>query len=319
MPIGYGNVQLPAAPSLEEIANIGNAINAQNRAGQAAAQAARIPGEEGLAQQQSAMIGQELKGYVPDDVMNLLRQQGAEGSTISGISPQTAFLRALGLTSLEQQQKGVANLSTALAESPGAPLFDPTTQLLTPAQAGQLSLSAQDLSEREREAMAREDLARQELALRGRTAGVGGGGGGPRSPGTQGQPDVILQSPTIGGGGGGRGIVAPGESFLDWWNRGGYRTQQPTLGGGDIFMGDPTLASYTPGESPLAAVADYTPPDYTSVFGGLTDFAAQQVPGPFTYGPYDWTQVGNYAANEGPVAPTETVSIPDYTSIFGEG
>ena len=118
-------------------------INSLNRTGQTAANQARIPGSAGLEEQSSANIQNELAGNVNPDVIRLLQQQGAErGIRVGSDSPNAnaSYLQALGLTSTALQQQGQKDLSAADARNPGAPLFDPSTQLLTPYQAGTLDL-----------------------------------------------------------------------------------------------------------------------------------------------------------------------------------
>lgn len=140
-----GQVETPlTAPaqniaSLPDITALTNAINAINLQAQQQANVSRIPGEAGLEQQSSNLIGQQLGGYVPPDVINLLKQQGAEQNVLTGAGSNAAYLRALGTTSLAQQQAGERNLSAAVARNPAAPLYDPSQMLLTPYQQGSLA------------------------------------------------------------------------------------------------------------------------------------------------------------------------------------
>jgi len=145
---GLVNTALSAPGSnvsnLPSIGTLTAGVDAMNVAGQTAANAARIPGNPALEQQSSTLIGQELAGQVPQDVVNFLGQQAAERGIGTGIganaaNTNAALLRSLGLTSIQQQQTGESNLTSADARNPGAPLFDPTTQLLTPGQAGSLA------------------------------------------------------------------------------------------------------------------------------------------------------------------------------------
>lgn len=157
--IGYtGQIPTYTAGPTGDVAGLTRDINAINREGQTAANLARIPGAQGLEQQSSDMIGQELSGQLPSDVLGQIRQQAAERGIMTG-SPDSpnataAYLRALGLNSLEMQQQGQQNLTSAYARNPSAPLFDPTSQLLTPYQAGNLNLETSNL-----------ELARQRQAL----------------------------------------------------------------------------------------------------------------------------------------------------------
>jgi hypothetical protein len=137
---GVGGYSAGAPPDLGSLTQMINNLNLQ---GQQASNAGRIPGSAGLEAQSSQNIGSELGGNVPVDVQNLLAQQAAERGVGMGspgsANSNSAYLRALGLTSLQQQQQGQANLSSADARNPGAPLFNPTSMLLNPAQAGQLN------------------------------------------------------------------------------------------------------------------------------------------------------------------------------------
>jgi hypothetical protein len=160
-----------------DTSKLSDLINSINLKAQQTANQARIPGAAGLEAKSSANIGQELGGQVPTDVMNLLQQQGAERGAAGGFGADSAntgaaYLRALGLTSLGQEQAGQQNLSAAYARNPGAPLFDPTSQLLSPGQQENTNLGY--ISEANRAA---EEQQRLQLeALRG--YGGGGRGGG---------------------------------------------------------------------------------------------------------------------------------------------
>jgi hypothetical protein len=94
-----------------------------------------IPNYAALTQQASNVTGQELNGQVPQDVISQLLQQAAERGIMTGGagSPNTnaAYLRALGLTSLGQQQTGMGNLSQIIQEAPKAPLMDASSLFVT--------------------------------------------------------------------------------------------------------------------------------------------------------------------------------------------
>lgn len=181
---------LGALPSIEQLTN---QINQLNIASQQAANLARIPGEAGLEATSSANIANLLAGNVSPSTINLLGQQAAERGVATGspagASTQADYLRALGLTSEQLQAMGQTELSGAVARNPAAKLFDPTTQLLTPAQTGQLNLQQQSLA-----------LQAARLAAQG--AG-GGGAGGAVTTGTTGG------APGFAGGG-----LSPGTSGL---------------------------------------------------------------------------------------------------------
>lgn len=195
-------------PTLPELQTLASGMNAINRLGQSEALAARIPGASDLEAQSSQMIASELRGEVPQDVLAQLGREGAEGAVGTGTASQAAYLRALGLTSLQLQQTGQSNLSAALARNPAAPLYDPSTQLITPAQQAQLDLSQQQQNLAAQREKAQEDLAAAQLsiqaqqnALRGRAGtsyNLGGMGGGGTSTITE--PGMVVAGGTGGGG-----------------------------------------------------------------------------------------------------------------------
>jgi hypothetical protein len=97
-----------------------------------------IPNYSALTGAASGVTGQELAGKVPQDVIDLLQQQGAERGVMTGspLSPNSnaAFLKALGLTSLGQEQAGFGNLGQLVQQAPKAPLFDQSSMLVNPVQ-----------------------------------------------------------------------------------------------------------------------------------------------------------------------------------------
>jgi hypothetical protein len=228
--------------------NLGNAgdtsklsdlINSINLKAQQTANQARIPGAAGLEAESSANIGQELAGGVPTDVMNLLQQQGAERGAAGGFGADSAntgaaYLRALGLTSLGQEQAGQQNLSAAYARNPGAPLFDPTSQLLAPQQQENTNLGY--ISEADRAAEERQRL--QLEALRGYGGGGRGGGGGYGAPGGSGAFSYDYGTPgeVVGNSmgtttlAGGQPTLNPDYSQADWWKSIGYGSNPSNTG-----------------------------------------------------------------------------------------
>jgi hypothetical protein len=216
-------------------------INALNRQGQSAANQARIPGAANLEAQSSANIGSELQGQLPADVLRLIQQQGAERGVATGSpgSPNSnaAYLQALGLTSLDLTQRGQQNLTSAYGRNPAAPLFDPTTQLLTPYQSGTLNLEGGRLALEQQTEADRVALEQRRLDQEAALRGGGGGGGGGRG----GTPATALPSDITGYGGefvaaGGPtaatgsvlGALAPDFGQQQWWSSIGYGTPQTT-------------------------------------------------------------------------------------------
>jgi hypothetical protein len=160
----------------ENLSSLSEMINAMTRTGQSAALGARIPGGTALEEQSSANIRSELGGELPADVLANLRQQAAERGVAIGspASPNSnaAYLRAIGLTSLDLQNQGQQHLTAAEGRNPAAPIFDPTSQLITPYQAGTLDLEQQRLQQELR-------LSQQRLAQQAAFGGGRGGGGQP--------------------------------------------------------------------------------------------------------------------------------------------
>lgn len=135
------------------IANLGRAsdlasqVNAYNRGNFYAG----IPNYTGMAAQSSANIGSALRGELPEDVIGAIQQQAAERGISTGAygSPNAnaAYLRALGLTSLDQQRFGEQALTGAVARGTQAPYFAPQLSFVSPqmqieAQAGADVLNA---------------------------------------------------------------------------------------------------------------------------------------------------------------------------------
>lgn len=146
--------------SNNRLGQLSDLVNTINRNAQQQSLQARIPGAPALEAQSSQNIGSELQGQLPQDVMNLLGQQAAERGVATGgvgsANANASYLRALGLTSLGQEQQGQQNLSQAYARNPAAPIFDPTTQLITPYQGATIA-----------EANARNNLGVNQLVQQG--------------------------------------------------------------------------------------------------------------------------------------------------------
>lgn len=147
--------KLPTVPDVQaglpnNLDTITNRVNQLNIAGQAAANQARIPGSVGLEAQSSALIANQLAGRVPPDVIRMLQQSAAERGVGQGISgspnENAAYLRALGLTSLDLQKTGQENLTAALSRNPAARTFNPQEYMTTPAQAAQLNNQAAEIN-----------------------------------------------------------------------------------------------------------------------------------------------------------------------------
>lgn len=98
-----------------------------------------LPGYESNLNQAATNTSQELQGQVPQDVQALLQEQAAERGVATGQSPgspntNAAYLQALGLTSLGQEQQGQSNLAQLIGETPTGPGFNPSSMFVTPEQ-----------------------------------------------------------------------------------------------------------------------------------------------------------------------------------------
>lgn len=153
---GIPNVPNPTATASSALAgDIGNlgklyglagGINTLNENTLLGNLAKNIPGYTNLIGQEAGVTGSELAGQVPQDVITELQQQAAERGIATGSpgSPNAnaAYLRALGLTSLQEQQQGFGNLGQMIGQTPQAPLFDPSSFLVTPAQQQEAQLQS---------------------------------------------------------------------------------------------------------------------------------------------------------------------------------
>lgn len=237
------------------LAGLSDKVNTIYRGAQNEANLARIPNAIGLEAQSSKMIEDELLGKIPADVMALLGSQAGERSVSGGMvgapNAGAAYLRALGLTSLDQQQRGQQNLSAAYARNPAAPIMQLENQLITPLQQAQL------------------DLDRERLAIERSRLGGGGGGRGSEQPviHSQGSGGYVPTASSLFGGYGGGGLsyspdttwtgpVSPEQAIYD---QGGYVDTTPRAwegytptSGGSMYMGsfegyDPEFADWQSG------------------------------------------------------------------------
>ena len=92
---------------------------------------ANLPNYTANVFQRGQVTNQMLKGQVPDDVLAQLSQSGAERGIATGSSgspnANSAWLRALGLTSIDLQEKGSDMLSKSIADTPTADLTNPVS------------------------------------------------------------------------------------------------------------------------------------------------------------------------------------------------
>lgn len=81
-----------------------------------------LPGYQAMASKDTANIQANLGGYLAPDVLTMIQQQAAERGVATGgpgsANTDAAYLRALGLTSLQLQQLGHQQLTEAMQRTP---------------------------------------------------------------------------------------------------------------------------------------------------------------------------------------------------------
>lgn len=132
---------LSAVPQISQITQL---INSINQTAQQASNAGRIPGGAGLEAISSGNINRALSGQVDPSVLAQLGQASAERGVMTG-SPagagsNAAYLRALGLNTMDLMNTGQNWLTQATNRNPGAPLFDPSSMFISPGQFGSLEM-----------------------------------------------------------------------------------------------------------------------------------------------------------------------------------
>lgn len=124
--------------NLPAVQNLAASSNSFNQAQALQNLEAAVPGFGKLQEKSSANIAEQLAGEVPDDVVNGILTSAAERGILTGSpgSPNAnaAYLRALGLTSLGQQEAGQRNLSASVARAPQVPLFNLSSMMTTPGE-----------------------------------------------------------------------------------------------------------------------------------------------------------------------------------------
>lgn len=132
--------------NLGQIYNLAGSANAFNTQQEKNILASMIPNYAALSGSQSGLIGEELKGQVPQDVISEILQGAAERGIATGTSgspnANAAYLRALGLTSLGLQQQGVSNLATFIGETPMPQPFNIQSMMVSPEAMQQAQMEA---------------------------------------------------------------------------------------------------------------------------------------------------------------------------------
>lgn len=126
--LGGGTISAAGAVPYGDYAN---KVNAQMTQAVQAPYIANLPGYLANITQRSHNTGAALRGELPQDVINLIGRQAAERGVATGspgsANSNTAYLAALGLTSLGQQQSGAAQLSQSIQDTPVPQIFNPAS------------------------------------------------------------------------------------------------------------------------------------------------------------------------------------------------
>jgi len=275
--VNYSPTGPGAAGNISQISDL---INQINRGAQTQANQARIPQNPQLEAQSSSNISSELQGQLPPDVLALLGENAAQAGVASG-SPgnPAAYLRALGLTSLQQQQTGQANLTAADARNPAAPIYNPSQQLITPYESAQLGLEA--------------------AGLAGRSTGAGGaaprGTAAPTGYGTYDQPMTSTSNmPPYNG---------PADPTATWLQSIGFNPNAPSGPTGQPGTG--TINTVPPGSDLFPNAGIYFDPASNQTYDAMTGE------------PVDTMSPATGGANLSAGSTGTSTSPIDYSNIFG--
>lgn len=134
--------------NLTNIANLTQGADSISASGAALPFEMNLPGYNSMLDTASVNTQQDLSGQVPQDVQNQLQEQAAERGVATGEAPGSpnttaAYLQALGLTSLGQEQTGMSNLSQLMAQTPQGASYNPANSFVTPAQQQDANQAAQ--------------------------------------------------------------------------------------------------------------------------------------------------------------------------------
>lgn len=244
----------------------------------------QIPGYMTSMKNIGTNIQSETAGEVPADVIEQLKQQGAEQNVTTGSASNAAYLKALGLTSLGLTQTGQNNLEQIEAATPG--------YTVSQNPEFQTGANLQYEEQLQPEVFARQDqqqqfaVGQQQAALRAAQAGLG--------TNTSGNVDALgfpnTTTATLGGqtpaGGSGfnpwsgtyTGNASGAFSTNPWTGQPIYGNSQDMVaygpgGGPTTNMGGP-VANWedTTGAAPQPVTADSTPVDYYGDGGDYSDY-----------------------------------------------
>lgn len=100
-----------------------------------------LPGYSSMVSGESNNILDMIGGELPDDVVNQILQRGAERGIMTG-SPggpnsSAAYLKAIGLNSLDMQKQGAERLTAAVARTPVPEIWNPMSMFVPQTLAAQ--------------------------------------------------------------------------------------------------------------------------------------------------------------------------------------
>ena len=166
-----------------------------------------------------------LAGKVPIDVLNQLGQQAAQRGVATGsptgANTNAAYLRALGLTSLDLMNQGQNQLTSALARNPAAPIYSAGELVTTPTQQSQIDLQLQQLAQQQKQFEANLELERQRLATQQANLALnhfGTGGINYQGPSTSFYQPATNWSDMTGGASEASTKASRDQAYNDWWN-----------------------------------------------------------------------------------------------------
>lgn len=153
----------------------GGATSSAAGAGTAAALTA-LPGYMTSMGNIGTNIASETAGKVPDDVINQLKEQGAESNVSSGAASNASYLKALGLTSLGLKEQGQKDFESILPSVPGYNISQ-NPEFQTSSNLSYEEKIQQEIFQRQQQQQ-QVAFQQQQLALDTAKKGFGAGAGG---------------------------------------------------------------------------------------------------------------------------------------------
>lgn len=166
--------------SLGDLMGLAQRINAFNVGEARAPYLTGLPDYQNMLNQSSRNIGSALRGEL-GDLIPMLGQWGAERGVGRGTSgspnENAAYLRALGLTSLDRMAQGERDLTQAIGRTPTAPVFDVNQLMLHPDDIQAAQWAANQAAAAPNPAQQAAEMMRLFNEQLRRSSGAGGGGG----------------------------------------------------------------------------------------------------------------------------------------------